>query len=403
MNAITASSGTTSFNPTLGEIILDAFARVQIREASLTASHWFQARLSAGMLQSELSNIGMPLLFKIQELLVPLQPGRTSYPAPANIIAPLDAYIRTYQPGTGQSFTPVITGTAGSRTATVTQPLHGLGAGALAFFNTAIAASGQVVQGAYLISSYVDQNNYQIELAQPMDGTNSVALPVFTAVAGQSTVNINLANHNLAIGDSFYCNVPVTVGGLTLTGQLIVVGVTDQDNFSVGIGQGASTSGTATMNGGLAEVTTQAPGVDPIDFILYPLSRTDYVSQPDKGPNLSYRPTTFWFNRQINPTINFWNAPDNAGPYCFHLFAMIQQDDPEVAGGVGADVPFRWLATYAAGIAKNLARKFPPPPASGVSVSDLKTDYAELLDAALREDIERVPMMLAIGANSYYR
>lgn len=403
MNALQATSGTTAFNPTLGELVLDAFARLQIRPTSLTADHWQQARLSIGLLQSELSNIGMPLLFKIDEILIPLSPGVTRYAAPANIVAPLDAFIRTYQPTTGQSFTPVITGTAGERIATVTQPLHGLGAGALAFFNTAIAASGQVIQGLYLVQTVVDPNNYQIEVATPMDGTNTVALPVFTSVAGQSTLNILLANHGLATGDSFYCNVPVTVGGLTVSGQLIVTGVTDQNNFTVSIGQGASASGSATMNGGLAEVATQAPGVDPIDFILYPIGRTDFVSQPDKGPNLQYRPTTFWFNRQINPTINFWNAPDDAGPYVFHLFSMVQQSDPQISGGVGADVPFRWLAAYTAGIAARLARKYPPNPSVGVTVESIVAEYKDLLAQALMEDIERVPFMIAPGLSGYFR
>lgn len=402
MNALQQSSGTTAFNPSVGELILDAFARVQIRPTSLTAEHFSQARLSVGLLQSELSNVGVPLLWKVDEILIPLAPGVTKYPVPSSVIAPLDGLIKTYQLTTGQNFAPIITGAAGQNIATITQPQHGLGAGALAYFNTAIAASGQVIQGAYLVQTVVDQNNYQIGLPTPMDGTNSVALPVFTAVAGSSSLNIRLPNHGLAMGDSFYCNVPVTVGGLQISGQLVVTGVVDQDNFTVGIGQGATTGGSTTMNGGLAEVATQAPGVDTVDFIMYPLSRSEFIAQPDKGPNLQFRPTTFWFDRLINPSINFWNAPDDQA-YVMHLWVMSQPADAVISGGGGADVPFRWLAAYAAGIAKNLARKYPPPPSSGVSVKDLKDEYDELLAQALGEDIERVPLFISPGLHGYFR
>jgi hypothetical protein len=403
MPAIVATSGTTAFNPSLGEIALDAFSRVQIRPPSLTADHWFQCRMSALMLQSELSNIGMPLLWKVSEILITLQPGVLSYPLPSNMIAPLDAFIRLYQPGTAQNFAPVFTADADSTLVTVHQPGHGFGAGSMVYFTTAIAASGQVIQGCYLVTSGVDADNYQITVAQPMDGTNSASLPIFTTTLGSNTLSINLPNHSLIVGQSFYCNVPVVCGGLTISGQLVVVGVQDQDHFTVNIGQGAAVPGTATMNGGQAQAKPQAPGVDPTDFILYPVSRTDYVSQPDKGPNLQFRPTTFWVNRQINPVLNFWNAPDDGGPYVLHLFFMAQMDDPVIEGGVGVDIVFRWLATYSAGLAKNLARKYPPPPASGVTVTDLKTDFAELLEAALREDIERTPFFVSPGLQGYYR
>lgn len=401
--AVTSSSGTTNFAPSLGELVLDAFSRCQVRSASLTAEHWFQARLSANLMQSEWSNAGMPLLFKIQQFKVMLLPGVTQYDMPSSIIAPLDSTISQYQVGTGQSVDPVIVADAGSRIAQVTQAQHGYGAGDMAFFTTAIAASGQVLQGPYLVQTVVDQDNYQIEVATPMDGTNSVALPVFATTSGDDAVQITLANHGLSIGKSFYCNLQggVSVGGLTLSGQLIVVGVIDQDNFTVNIGQNASSTDTATMNSGQLQVATQAPGVDVIDYILYPVSRTEWVSQPDKGPNLQFRPSTFWFQRLRNPVISFWNAPDDNGPYVFTMWAMVQMDDAETGGGVGVDIPYRFLEAYASGLAAKLARKYPPPPPS--SVAEIRAEAQAAFQAALQEDIERVPLYISGGFQSYYR
>ncbi len=402
--ALVPSSGTTGFAPTLGELVLDAFARVQIRSASLTAEHFYQARLSANLFQSELANVGMPLLFKIQKIDIPLLPGVVDYAMPSNVIAPLDAYISLYQPGTGQNFSPVITGAAGQNLATITQPLHGLGAGALAYFTTAIAASGQVIQGPYLVNTVIDQNTYQIMLPMPMDGTNSVALPIFDTTLNSSVMQITLPNHGLSTGKSFFCNVPVSVAGLTISGQLVVVGVIDQNNFTVSIGQGAGATSSATMNSGLAQVKTQAPGVDKIDFILYPLSRTEYASQPDKGPNNNtFRPTVFWFQRLKNPVVSFWNPPDNNGPYIFSIYAMIQPEDAVLEGGTGVDLPYRYLEAFSAGLAAKLSRKWPPNPSTGVTVKDLKDEATEALQAALAEDIERTPLFISPGLSSFYR
>lgn len=401
--AITISSGTTAFAPSLGELALDAFARCQIRSASLSNEHWQQLRISANLLQIAFSNVGMPLLFKVTSTAIVLRPGVREYELPTNIVAPLDATIRQYQMGTGQDFAPVITGTAGEMIATITQAEHSMGAGDMAYFTTAIAASGQVIQGGYTVQTVVDQDNYQITVPTPMDGTNSVALPIFTAVSGNATVSIHLANHGLSIGKSFYCNVPVTVGGIQLSGQLVVASVQDQDNFSCNIGSGFSASGTTTMNSGQAQVQTQAPGVDTIDFVLYPISRSEYIAQPDQGPNLQYRPSTFWVQRRRTPLVNFWAAPDDNGPYLFTLWCTTMIEDAVVDGGTGVDVDARYYDAYAAGLAARLGRKYPPPPASGVSVNDLRMEAKEALDAALMEDIERVPTFISPGMWSYWR
>lgn len=402
--AIVSSSGNTGFAPSLGEMTLEAFARIQIRAPSMTAEHWWNARMSANLLQSEWSSVGVPLLWKMELLQVVLQPGVSDYAMPARIIAPMDAYIRTYQLGTAQDFAPAFAADAGDTLVTVTQALHGLAAGSIVFYATAIAASGQVIQGSYLVTGVIDQNNYQITVPSAMDGTDSVALPVFATTAGSTTVQITLAAHGLAIGGSFYCNVPVEVGGLTLSGQLVVTGVVSPNVFQVTAGSAASSTDSETMNGGQAQAQTQAPGLDPVDYVVTQISRSDYAGQPDKGPNLQYRPTAFWFQRLRTPVVSLWTPPDDNSPYVLNLWAMVQPEDAETGGGVGIDVVYRFLEPYAAGLAAKLGRKYPPDPTTGGStVADLRDEAKAVLEAALREDIERVPLYIAPGMSGYWR
>lgn len=260
-------------------------------------------------------------------------------------------------------------------------------------------ASGVLVQGPYLVTSIQDANTYEITLQTPADGSNSVALPIITATALSSFFNVNLPGHGRSAGQTFYVNVPTTVGGAQLSGGFTITAVPDFNNFTIQGPQPAISNQVVTMNGGLAQAQTQVYNQNPIDYILYPISRTDYASQPEKSGPL-FRPTTFWFNRQIQPTIQFWNPPDNQC-YILNLWVMVQPEDATVGGGVGVGVPYRWYETFSSGLALKLARKFPPQPPN--SIADMRSEYQNALADALREDIERVPLYIGGSMQSYFR
>ena len=419
-------SGVTNFAPTASDFVIEAYSRVQIRPTSMVAMHWVDARMSANlMLVSDWANIGMPLLWKVQLIQIPLLPGVAQYSLPSNVVAPLDAYVRQYQTSNAVNFTPLFGTAAGSTTVIIGQDAHGLAANEMVYYPTPVAVGGIIIQGPHIVQQVFDANTYSItasvaaqttapaatwdspnitwdELAIRWDGTgNAGQLPVFVAILGSSVITVTLPDHGYAAGQDFFCNVPTTIAGMTLTGSLTVLGVTDANTFTIQGPQEANGPATVTMNGGLVQAQTQAYNVDYIDFILYPLSRTDYASQPDK--QIPYRPTTFWFQRLITPVITFWNVPDDNGPYVFNIWCMTQAEDVVIPNGVGVDLPQRWFEAFASGLAAKLARKYPPLPAVGVTVADLKQEAQDALDAALREDIERTNLYLQPGLSGYYR
>jgi len=409
-DAIIPSSGTQNFNPSAGDIVLDAFGRIQLHPPALTANHWNHARLSAGFLQIDISNQGFPLLWKEKLLQVPLQPGVSFYQLPRNVVACLDAYIRVYQTGNAQNFAPSFRTSFGSQTVSVNQPLHGYWNGTMVWYPIPISIGGIIIQGPQFVSSIVDQDNYEIIVPQ-MPGTAlpGGAVPIITSIAGSSVLNVNLPANGMSAGQFFYFNVPVTVGGVLLAGGFRVLGWSDPNNFTVQGPQTANSSQTLPMNAGLAQAQTQQFGGDPFDYILYPISRSEYAAQPDKGTNygLEFRPTTFRFIRTVQPAIQFWVPPDNANPYVFFLYVIAQPDDVVIPGGVGVDIPWRFGDAFSAGLAAKLAVKFPPPVASGITVQMLRMDYDAWPDGALwralREDIERVPFHISCGLDSYFR
>ncbi len=50
------SSGTYAFEPSYGDLVLNAFARIQLRRTELTQQHMADAALEANLVQVELSN-----------------------------------------------------------------------------------------------------------------------------------------------------------------------------------------------------------------------------------------------------------------------------------------------------------------------------------------------------------
>ena len=88
------SSGTYTFDPSLGELTLYAFNLCQIRPTSLVQEHMQSARMATNMMLSRWSSQGVNLWCVDMEI-VPLVQGTTTYSVPSDTIVMLDAYIST--------------------------------------------------------------------------------------------------------------------------------------------------------------------------------------------------------------------------------------------------------------------------------------------------------------------
>ena len=88
------SSGTTSFNPSLGEVVIQAFGMCGVRPTALVQEHMVSARMAANLLQTTWSSKGVNL-WKVSNVVVPLVTGQASYSIPTSNIVMLDTYIRT--------------------------------------------------------------------------------------------------------------------------------------------------------------------------------------------------------------------------------------------------------------------------------------------------------------------
>ena len=95
-----STSGTNTFNPSNGQLILSAYARIQVRKASIKQEHMYDAQQEMNYLLVELGNL-QPNLWKVQQGSIGLSDATPTYNIPNNTVMILDAWI-TQNSGTAQ-------------------------------------------------------------------------------------------------------------------------------------------------------------------------------------------------------------------------------------------------------------------------------------------------------------
>ena len=93
------TSGTYTFDPSLGELTLYAFNLCQIRPTSLVQEHMQSARMATNMMLATWSNQGVNL-WAVDLVTTPVTQGVSTYAVDANTVMILDAYMVTTQSST---------------------------------------------------------------------------------------------------------------------------------------------------------------------------------------------------------------------------------------------------------------------------------------------------------------
>jgi hypothetical protein len=89
-----ATSGTYTFNPSLGELTLYAYNLVGIRNTALLQEHLEAARMAANLMLARWSNQGVNL-WAVDLITTSLVSGQATYNVDANTVMILDAYMAT--------------------------------------------------------------------------------------------------------------------------------------------------------------------------------------------------------------------------------------------------------------------------------------------------------------------
>ena len=126
------------------------------------------------------------------------------------------------------------------------------------------------------------------------------------------------------------------------------------------------------------------------DIGMTRISRQEYLSIPTK--TTQGRPTQFYINRQITPTLTIWPVPENSTDAL--IYYRVRRIEDADAATNNPDIPFRFLPCLISGLAYYIAMKFSPE-----KLPVLKQIYDEEWTRAAAEDRDNVSLHLVPGGN----
>ena len=125
---------------------------------------------------------------------------------------------------------------------------------------------------------------------------------------------------------------------------------------------------------------------------LTKISRSEYIAIPNKSQTGT--PSQYYVDRQINPKINLYLAPDtNAVSNIFYYYLARIEDAGAYTNTT--DMPFRFYPCMVSGLAFYLSQKVAPD-----RIQAMKLYYEDELKRALDEDGQRASVY--ISPNVYY-
>jgi len=163
----------------------------------------------------------------------------------------------------------------------------------------------------------------------------------------------------------------------------------------------ALTQGTATYSVSANTVVildayvTVTNGSVNTDRIILPISRTEYLSFPNKAQQGF--PTTYWFNRLLSPTITLWPVPDG-NEASLTYYSVLRLQDANMNGTEQVDIPPIWLEAMAYGLAERLAQIWAPD-----KLTFLKPMADEAYSIAAAQNIETAQQYISPQISGYFR
>lgn len=143
-----------------------------------------------------------------------------------------------------------------------------------------------------------------------------------------------------------------------------------------------------------AYVTT-TNGTLSTDRVILPISRTEYSSYPNKDQQGF--PTTYWFDRLINPTVTIWPVPDGTQT-TLKYYRVRQTQDSNLQNAQTVEIPYLWMDAFAFGLAARLAQIWKPE-----LVMVLKPQAMEAYQIAASQNVEYAQQYISPQIQGYFR
>lgn len=341
-----STSGTyNALSPQASTIIIDAYERAGVISPELTDLQIKSAFTSINLILQQWINQGLNL-WTVKQGMLPLINGQASYALPANLSAILEATLRTSARQLGGT------------------PFSSAGGNAsLAFDNNPNTACIQTAPNGYISYNW-GVSQFGIGLV----GIQSNITSNYTLVGEYSFDNINWNNS---------INIPVQQYAQGVNNWFIVQVPTPANYYRI-----RETGGTTLNIQELYFNTTVQ------DILITPFSRYEYVSQVLKQQ--AGRPTSYYLDRQILPTLYLWPAPSAQFNNLYYTYTQHMQDINALVNNF--QVPARFYPALTKALAHDLSTKNPQYDLA--RSTNLKMLADEAYTIAATEDRERVPFRI---------
>lgn len=137
-------------------------------------------------------------------------------------------------------------------------------------------------------------------------------------------------------------------------------------------------------------------GTPNTDRIIFPISRTEYASYPNKTQQGF--PSVFWFDRLIAPTFTLWLVPDTAFTYMANYYSVRQTQDTNLTAGQTVELPYRFLDAFVSGVSWKLSQIYAPD-----KEDKMFARYDRAWRIAATQDTENVSLYISPGLSGYFR
>ena len=131
---------------------------------------------------------------------------------------------------------------------------------------------------------------------------------------------------------------------------------------------------------------------------ILPVSRSEYASYAN--PTSQGFPTTYWFNRQLTPTVSFWPVPDG-NEVSFSYYACQNIQDASLGSGALADIPYYFQEAYVLGLAARLSLIW------AQDKPQLVAGLAQMADKAFQvaasQNVETANLYISPSLQSYWK
>jgi hypothetical protein len=134
----------------------------------------------------------------------------------------------------------------------------------------------------------------------------------------------------------------------------------------------------------------------PIDRLIIPMSRSDWMSIANK--TMQGFPTSYWYDRTLNPTMHLWPVPPNDIPNGLRFYVQKRAMDENTENGTQIAIPYEAYDAFVWDLAERLAAIYAPDRLQ-IIMPRKQQAYQRMLQATT----ENVPINMQTELKSYFR